>query len=81
MSFFKENPKALLDAIPTPRGEEEKLLKEFKNGFAPKPEMNLRLNDTSSSGMNFKLKNNSFGGSSGLNTPSKRIQSPKVGTS
>jgi hypothetical protein len=43
MKYLKENPKALLDAIPTPRGEEEKLLKEFK------ADMNLRLNDTSSS--------------------------------
>jgi len=23
MDYFKENPKALLDAMPTPRGEEE----------------------------------------------------------
>ena len=30
MSFFKQNPKALLDAIPTPRGEEEKALKDLK---------------------------------------------------
>ena len=33
MNYFKSNPKALLDAIPTPRGEEEKALKELKNGF------------------------------------------------
>lgn len=33
MNYFKSNPKALLDAIPTPRGEDEKALKELKNGF------------------------------------------------
>lgn len=41
MKYFKENPKALLDAIPTPRGEEEKLIREFKKGFSPKPDMKL----------------------------------------
>ena len=43
MNYFKENPKALLDAIPTPRGEEERTLKEFKAG-------QMRFNDTSTSG-------------------------------
>jgi hypothetical protein len=55
LEFFKKNPKALMDAIPTPRGEEEKMLKEFKmgNGLTPKGDMNFRFNDTSSS-FNFK---------------------------
>jgi hypothetical protein len=75
MSYLKSNPKALLDAIPTPRGEEEKLLKEFKKG------MDMKFNDTSSN-MSYRRnsKNMTFGGmNSGLNTPSKRLQSPKVG--
>ena len=46
MNYFKENPKALLDAIPTPRGDEEKALKEFKHG-------NFIFNDTSTSGFGF----------------------------
>jgi hypothetical protein len=51
MSYFKDNPKALLDAIPTPRGEEERALKEFRAGG-----MNFRFNETSTSG--FKGKSN-----------------------
>ena len=43
MNYFKENPKALLDAIPTPRGEEERQLKEFKAG-------QMKFNETSTSG-------------------------------
>ena len=42
MSYFKDNPKALLDAIPTPRGEEEKMLRDIKNGLIPKADMNFR---------------------------------------
>jgi hypothetical protein len=46
MSFFKENPKALLDAIPTPRGDEERLLREFKSsGMTPKGDMNFKFNE------------------------------------
>jgi hypothetical protein len=58
MSFFKSNPKALLDAIPTPRGAEEKALKEFKSGLFNKGDMDFRFNETSTSG---------FGYSSGFN--------------
>jgi hypothetical protein len=47
MSYLKSNPKALLDAIPTPRGDEEKLLKEFKKG------MDMKFNDTQST-MSFR---------------------------
>jgi len=78
MSYLKSNPKALLDAIPTPRGDEEKLLKEFKKG------MDMKFNDIQST-MSFRQsKNYTFGmqgGNSGINTPSKRLQSPKVGPS
>lgn len=37
MDYFKENPEALLDAMPTPRGEEEDqaLLADFKTGLTP----------------------------------------------
>jgi hypothetical protein len=82
MNYFKSNPKALLDAIPTPRGEEEKALKEFKNGFLHKAEMDFRLNDSHTSGFGYKPRNSSAfdnykTSSSGLNTPSRRLQSPK----
>jgi hypothetical protein len=78
MNFFKSNPKALLDAIPTPRGDEEKALKEFKKGFLQKNEMNFSLNDTHTSGFNFKPRissafDNYKTSSSGLNTPSRRL--------
>ena len=78
MSYFKENPKALLDAIPTPRGDEEKALKDFKSGLTPKADMSFRFNDTSSSGFGFKPKltsgfGNYIGNSNGINTPSKRL--------
>ena len=46
MSYFKENPAALLDAIPTPRDEGD--LDLFRStGMTPKkkpPPMDLRLN-------------------------------------
>jgi hypothetical protein len=82
MNYFKSNPKALLDAIPTPRGDEEKALKDFKNGFLHKAEMDFRLNDTHTSGFGYKPRNSSAfdnykTSSSGLNTPSRRLQSPK----
>lgn len=38
MDYFKENPAALMDAMPTPRGEEEDagLLSDFRSGLTPK---------------------------------------------
>jgi hypothetical protein len=38
MDYFKENPSALLDAMPTPPGEEEDagLLADFRTGLTPK---------------------------------------------
>jgi hypothetical protein len=38
MDYLKENPAALLDALPTPPGEEEDeaLLKDFRSGLTPK---------------------------------------------
>jgi hypothetical protein len=49
MSYLKDNPKALLDAIPTPRGDEQKILRDFKSGLTPKADMDLRFNDTTGS--------------------------------
>lgn len=38
MDYLKANPAALLDALPTPPGEEEdeQLLKDFRSGLTPK---------------------------------------------
>ena len=87
MSYFKDNPKALLDAIPTPRGEEEKMLRDIKNGLIPKADMNFRkANDPAFSNSMYLKSKMSIGdlsqsfGNSGLNTPSKRLQSPKFQT-
>ena len=44
LDYFKNNPDALLDAIPTPRNEEEPLYREFKSGTPVKK--NLKLNDS-----------------------------------
>lgn len=55
MSYFKENPKALLDAIPTPRGDEAKQLRDFKTGLTPKANMNFNFNDASTFSMNKKM--------------------------
>lgn len=57
MAFFKENPKALLDAIPTPRGDEEKMLRDFKSGLTPKEGMSFKFNDAASNSIKHKLKN------------------------
>jgi hypothetical protein len=37
MDYFKENPAALMDAMPTPPGEEEdrNALADFKSGLTP----------------------------------------------
>ena len=37
MEYFKENPAALMDAMPTPPGEEEdrNALADFKSGLTP----------------------------------------------
>lgn len=38
LDYFKKNPDALMDAIPTPPGEEEdkEALKDFRTGLTPK---------------------------------------------
>lgn len=84
MSYFKENPQALLDAIPTPRGDEEKALKDFKhNGMTSKNLMPFKFNDTSSSGFGGGNKNknqlSTFGNA--YDTPLRRLQSPKLTSS
>ena len=72
MNYFKENPKALLDAIPTPRGEEDRALKDFKAG-------QMRFNETSTSGFGstgFKGKLASAFGLYGETPKKQRLQSP-----
>lgn len=38
MDYFKKNPSALMDAIPTPKADDEddKLLSDFRTGLTPK---------------------------------------------
>jgi hypothetical protein len=49
MDYFKENPAALLDAIPTPR-EDENELNDFRSGLTPKKDsMKFQFNNESSS--------------------------------
>ena len=45
MDYFKENPTALMDAIPTPPGEEEdnSMLKDFRTGLTPKRKCNFKF--------------------------------------
>ena len=74
MSFLKQNPKALLDAIPTPRGDEEKMLRDLKSGLTPKADMNFQFNETQ--GNSFRMKftnppNCGLGINSGVQTPSR----------
>jgi hypothetical protein len=40
MDYFKQNPKALLDALPTPRAGDRDL-SDFKSGLTPKNNMKL----------------------------------------
>lgn len=51
LDYFKKNPAALLDAIPTPKNEEEgeTLLKDFTTGLTPKKNFNFKFRDTSTS--------------------------------
>ena len=47
MDFFKENPAALLDAIPTPREDDESVLADFKSGLTPKRNsLKMSFNDS-----------------------------------
>lgn len=75
MTYLKSNPKALLDAIPTPRGEEEKALRDFRNGLngTQKADMNFSNNDATNIHLKSKTNQGStFGGSSSnYATPSK----------
>jgi hypothetical protein len=48
IDYFKENPKALLDAMPTPRGEEEEdqnALADFTTGLTPKKNFSFKFGD------------------------------------
>ena len=38
MDYLKENPEALMEAIPTPEGELEDALGDFHTGLTPKRE-------------------------------------------
>lgn len=60
MDYFKENPTALMDAIPTPPGEEEdnSMLKDFRTGLTPKRKFNFKF-DRARRGSTDSL-NNSF---------------------
>ena len=45
LDYFKKNPNALMDAIPTPPGEEEdkEALKDFRSGLTPKKGCNFKF--------------------------------------
>ena len=43
MDYFKKNPTALMDAIPTPRGEEED--PDFRTGLTPKKGFSFKFGD------------------------------------
>jgi hypothetical protein len=48
MEYLKENPKALLDAMPTPTGEEEddpNILADFTTGLTPKKNFSFKFGD------------------------------------
>ena len=44
MDYFKKNPTALMDAIPTPRAEEED--PDFRTGLTPKKGFSFKFGDT-----------------------------------
>ena len=47
LGYFKKNPGALMDAIPTPPGEEEdnEALKDFRTGLTPKRGSHFKFGD------------------------------------
>jgi len=58
LDYFKKNPTALMDAIPTPRGEseDEEDLKDFRSGLSPMRKNQFKFNPGSkmrTSGTNF----------------------------
>ena len=62
MDYFKENPTALMDAIPTPPGEEEdnSMLKDFRTGLTPKRKFNFKFDRGARRGSTTDSLNNSF---------------------
>ena len=77
MEYFKDNPSALLDAIPTPRAEEQDLLSDFRSGLTPKKDFKMSFN-VNDSAMNWKSSKNLLQ----LGTPRNKLQrlySPKLG--
>lgn len=50
LEFFKENPNILLDAIPTPRAEEQDALADFKSGLTPKKNFSFKFGEQSQMG-------------------------------
>jgi len=52
LDYFKKNPYALLDALPTPPGEEEDeyFLKDFHSGLTPKRNFQFRFGQMDPSG-------------------------------
>lgn len=54
LSYLKDNPAALLDAIPTPREGDGDPLADFKTGLTPKKNFNFKFN------MNILIESNGF---------------------
>jgi len=52
MEYFKGNPAALMDAIPTPREDDEAVLNDFKSGLTPKKGVKMSFLDTVKSSKN-----------------------------
>ncbi len=52
LDYFKKNPYALLDALPTPPGEEEDdyVLHDFKSGLTPKRNFQFKFGQMDPSG-------------------------------
>jgi hypothetical protein len=52
LDYFKKNPEALMDAIPTPPDEEEDdlILKDFSSGLTPKRNYNFKFSQIDPSG-------------------------------
>jgi len=46
LDYFKKNPSALMDAIPTPpdQADEQEALKDFRTGLTPKRGSNFKFN-------------------------------------
>ena len=43
LDYFKKNPTALMDAMPTPPEEDEETLRDLQSGLTPKRGSNLKF--------------------------------------